>query len=581
MKQFISKINKYLIEHHPTLWNTKVVWMLGASIIIHILFFLFGLITLTNPESLQDRGAENIFFENGTIFFSMMISVVMLVLWLVFMFKNNAFKNYYPTSAFKLFKQFVLYFIILFFSTTFYFSYNFGLKTYIVNKYPDSITKNEILTANKASVFLSHSLESYTVDRLVYPKPFDSLHCVTEYVKINLDKPHLDFLGEKYQFYNLKYVTYPDGDKLNNYNIKGYVYYKHNEDSTTTYAFKDSVVDVSAYLKSAKPSYYNYSKIFYSYGKDNVDYLYSSYDYDPSSNRYGNISKKQLIQKGNFDLLNRNNPDEIKQLLNDFLQLAKKYKIKTNLDTNSWFKMVYNPTNFEVKHLILDREPYYDESYISTSERSDFEIYQDKIMTKKFIDSQELEIVFENLDDIKNKTIIDASIHAFIWIAFAIALLIFCFRVTSLRSVLFTLVGGILLTIFVSLVAAAVGFTSRSGGIDFEYFMMYFILFISTIILVIGLFGVTKLKKLVGSIFINLTLSGFVAYVLLIMAIITSHQSDTCRLKYPDYLERKEHCFVLLRDLGLWSSLILFVAGIIFTYLYCNIILKWRATPEH
>lgn len=580
MQQFISKINKYLIERHPTLWNTKVVWMLGASLIIHILFFLFGLITLTNPESLQNRGAENIFFDNGAIFFSMMISVVMLVLWLVFMFKNNAFKNYYPTTAFKLFKQFVLYLIIIFFSITFYFSYNFGLKTYIVNKYPDNITKNEILTANKASVFLSHSLKNYTVDRLVYPKPFDSLHCETEYSKIDLDKPYLDFLGKKYQFYNLRFVSYYDSDKPIHYNVKGYVYYKH-KDTTTIYAYKDSVVDVSAYLKSANPNYYNYSKIFYSYGKDDVDYLYSRYEYNPLDNRYGNVSKKQLVQKGNFDLLNRNNPDEIKQLLNSFLQVSKKYRIKTNLDTDSWFKMVYNPTGFEVKHLISNRDYPYKKSYRSNIDRSDFEIYQDKIMSNKFFDSDHLKIVFENLDDIKNKTIIDASIHAFIWIAFAIALLIFCFRVTSLKSVLFTIVSGILLTIFISLVAAAIGFTSRSGGIDFEYFMMYFILFITSIIIIIGLFGVTKLKKLVGSIFINLTLSGFVAYVLLIMAIITSHQSDACRLKFPDYSERTENCFVLLRDLGLWSSLILFVVGIVFTYLYCNTILKWRATPEN
>ncbi|WP_055448450.1 hypothetical protein [Lacinutrix mariniflava] len=46
MKKFIHKTNKYLLENYPTLWNTKVVWILGITAIIHFIFFFLALVVL-------------------------------------------------------------------------------------------------------------------------------------------------------------------------------------------------------------------------------------------------------------------------------------------------------------------------------------------------------------------------------------------------------------------------------------------------------------------------------------------------------------------------------------------------------
>ena len=96
MKTFIYKTNQYLLERYPTIWNTRLVWMLLAAVTLHLLFFVFGFFTLTNPEMLQERRVTNLFFENGSIFLSVIISILVVVTWIIYMFKNNAFKNFYP-----------------------------------------------------------------------------------------------------------------------------------------------------------------------------------------------------------------------------------------------------------------------------------------------------------------------------------------------------------------------------------------------------------------------------------------------------------------------------------------------------
>ena len=64
MKKFIYKTNQYLLERYPTIWNTKLVWMLSIALVLHLIFFVFGLFTLVNPKMLQDSNVEYIFFEN-------------------------------------------------------------------------------------------------------------------------------------------------------------------------------------------------------------------------------------------------------------------------------------------------------------------------------------------------------------------------------------------------------------------------------------------------------------------------------------------------------------------------------------
>lgn len=583
MKKFIYKTNQYLLENYPLLWNTRAIWMLATAIILHLFFFLFGLTALMNPETLHDRSAFYIFFENGSVFFSVMISILMIVIWLIYLFKNNAFKNFYPTSAFSLFKQFLLFFIILLFSTSFYYSYTAGVKTYIVNTYEEETITNEIVLANKVAPFLSQSVGDYTINNLIYPQPFDSLYCETDNGYIDFSEVYYQYINRNYQYYSLKeFIVKEDNFTRSFYDTKDSLkhqlaFYK-NLDSSTVYYIKDKVIDVTKHLKSTAPSYYNYSDVFYSKAKQlsfNEKIYYTSGNYENNKNKL--VSAKK-VQKNNQELLDRNNPKEIKQLLSDYLVLANKYNVEHNLTADTWFNLIYEPEAFKLKKLIRGRKKKQGYPHSNYDSEAEEELYK-SLITNYYIESSDIQNVFENIDEIRDSEIISENLHIFIWISFTIAMLVFVFRLTGLKALLFSIVASGLLGIIIGLSTTVFDYISSERNKDVEFFAVYLTLFIGTFILFTSLFLTAKLKKQITSVFINITLVGFVPYVLLIIGIISMHQRSRWN-EIPYITQQDKELTTLIDYFGLDWSYILLGIGILFIFLFSKTVLKWKALPE-
>lgn len=581
MKSYIHRINQYLLERYPNIWNTRLIWMLSISLVIHIVFFIFGLVSLTSPSSLHERGVWTVFFENGAIHFSVMLSVLLLVIWLINMFKNNAFKNFYPVSRWQLFSQFLLYFIIILFSTTFYYSYNFGLKTYISSAYEDVTLKDDIEKANMAAIFFSQDIEDYTIDKRRFPPILSELYCEMTDEFIDVEKPFYSFLDYKYQYYSLKsenrsfdYANYNDLETPYVYTIQ--------KDSIQTFFYKDSVVDVSSYIKSAYPTYNNYSATFYEseendpYGNYSNDY-YTDYEYS-NIKRLEYTEKAKLSSQKTQELLRRNNPKEIKQVLVDFLLIAKKYEIETNITSDTWFKLIYHPNSFEIKSLIRDEKKPVDRTVYENYEKTMLEQFNIDHTTDFYIRTNDLNNAFENIETIKSSSVINENIHVFIWIAFFLSSLIFIFRISGLKSLLFTIITVGLLSVFVALLATLSHFLLQFSNNSVELFVAYFVFFLGTIILAIPIFFAKKLKKQIISVCMNISIGGFVLYVLLIIGIISIHQSHYCDEIY-NYTYRYD-CPVLIVNLGSYTSYILLASGLLFLYFYTAIIKKWKALAE-
>ncbi|WP_452220465.1 hypothetical protein [Lacinutrix salivirga] len=590
MKKFIYKTNQYLLERYPNIWNTKVVWMLAASLILHIIFFLIGFVSLTNKAILQERRAIDNFFENGTVFFGIMVSIILVVLWLINMFKNNSFKNFYPTTKLDVFKQFLLYFVILFSATTFYYSYIFGLKAYVGITYPDDELYSDIQIANDASLFLSHKISDYTVDNLAFPKPFDTLFCETEKSAINFNQPHLSFLEYKYQFFTLRKEQFFQSESIPEEYTQNVVFRKTINDSVILF-YKDSLVDIVAkYGKNAEPSYFNYSETFYTSKRDkNEDNQFDSnqyitkldYDYRNTISTIENINRN----KKNYDLLKRNNPEEIKALVSNFHNVLNKHNIANNITKEAWFNSIYTPEAYTIKHLIRThpKVPYsiqydYEDSNATVEETARRKYYKEHI-TDYYIKSDNLEHVFGNLETIKTKNVFIDSIHVFMWISFCLSIIIFAFRITGLKSLLFSIIAFIVLLIIMSLFAAFVSYAGRMSNNSEEYFIAYFALCIGIIILSVTFFYGDKIKKAVSAVFLNLTITIFVPFVLLILGIITMHQNDACKAKYnTTYVYEK--CFTIMDTLGIYWSYVLLIIGFVFIYFFSKRILKWKSLPE-
>lgn len=624
--QKINKINQYLLEKYPTVWNTRIVWMLLASAVLHIFFFIVGYISHADPASLQKMNVKDDYFREGMIFIHLIISVLMMVGWLIMMFKNNAFKNFYPSSKGKLFLQFVQYFIIIFAGTTFYFSYMTGFKMFIKNKYPDQEMTENINVINKANAFLSQDLEHYTLDNRTFPKFYD-LYCETDINKIDRNQKYFVYYNRVYQFYNLYSKTVYKKDKYGDFlfpsgETKKNLAYEENKKGSATYYFKKDVVDMSSYINTTDLTYYNFSDVFYNDDDSGKDYLRMQYSgeepYDGYNQMLKDSYKKKRFEINRFttDLLNKKNPAEIEKLLKNFLDISKKFGINNNLDSKSWVKMIYHPNDFNVRYFIKKYKPVpaeeydvnnppmdEDGNYVYTEAVTDSvaavvdgEVVNDSVQIRDFnpdIDNQlspaeyfknnttdyyyysdNLQNLLNNVVIIKSTDFFSENIHIYIWIAFFLATIIFSFRITGLKSLLFSVISAGVL--FLAVVLVTVLFSASSGRIRIEFFVSYFVFFIGLAILLLPIVMMKSLKKIIASILINISMNGFVLFVLLIFFIINIHQERNCeQINIMSY-----NCPTIIKTLEFNLSYIILCCGFVFMHLYTSILHKWKAMPN-
>ena len=343
MKAFIKNTNTWLLERYPVTWNTKIVWVLAVSLFIHLIFYIVGVTSVISPTSLHNSDVTNNFFKNGTLLFGVIISILILVIWRINMFKKNSFKNFYPTTNKKMFLEFITYCVIIFISTSFYYSYILGVKTTVYNKYPYVEFKAEYTTINNAAMFFSHNIASYTFDEKCAPNLFSKLYCETKSGSIT-KQPYYQFLNYKYQFYTIKEKLILD----ENYRKpKHHIDYIFEGDSIRVY-LKDSIVPIPEELVSVKPSYFNYPNRFYVESELSRRPNYShTYDLELAESYHPLFDDNQVKQaQRNYELLQRNNQKEIKDLITTSFNIIEKYQIDNNLTADNWFNLIYFPNNF-------------------------------------------------------------------------------------------------------------------------------------------------------------------------------------------------------------------------------------------
>ncbi|KOS05492.1 hypothetical protein AM493_05190 [Flavobacterium akiainvivens] len=101
--------------------------MLAITIALNILLFLVGF-AKGGLDFNQSRYGYN--FDNDSpviIFFSVLLSVIVLILWLVYYFRNNAFKSFYPKNNNALYKEWLIILVICVLNCFYTASYMWGL----------------------------------------------------------------------------------------------------------------------------------------------------------------------------------------------------------------------------------------------------------------------------------------------------------------------------------------------------------------------------------------------------------------------------------------------------------------------
>ena len=493
----------------------------------------------------------------------------------------------------KFFFQFLIFFCFFFISISYYFSYTIGIKSYVTSHYSQSSFLEDVAIANRASPFFSHSLSDYTLDKLKYPHPLDSLYCETTVNDIDLSKPHYIFKKNYYQFYSVISIEIPLNDRRSG-RLENEIHSSYTDSSRIAF-LKDTVVDVAAFIRSEKPLYSNYSGTFYS-----LKYSIDTLNMEKNNGVFKVLGASPYYSveawKSNKDiseLMDQKNPELIKERLQKLLDLVQKYEIPTNLTTDQWLQLVYQPNAFEVTNIIrrvpnldlpsdyYDDDYYYDYNYVVSYPESaqdiseEFTSYKTEILTDYYLSTRKLYNTFENIEHISHTNIFEGTIHFFIWIAFFLASILFAFRVTGLRPLLFGIILSGILTMMVGLGTILFDF---AGG-DSSLVALNSIFFMGTIILILPLFFLKIIRKSFLGIFVVLSIVGFAGYLLTIIGIISTLQRQRC-VRLFDYNYEEEKCFILMNYLGENTSYILLLASLIFLLLYTSIIKKWRALPE-
>ena len=148
-------MKKYLLERYPAIWNIQIVWLFPLILLAHLFFFGLGFVILS------DEAMSNYYYYLGDNFkglpmlLNFIIIVLLLVGWLIYLFRNNAFKRFYPVSCWQLFGRFVVYFAVIggIISSSFSFMAGEKAKVYwrytnsyihsVLRQYPEDISDSE------------------------------------------------------------------------------------------------------------------------------------------------------------------------------------------------------------------------------------------------------------------------------------------------------------------------------------------------------------------------------------------------------------------------------------------------------
>ncbi|OYU80374.1 MAG: hypothetical protein CFE23_09930 [Flavobacterium sp. BFFFF1] len=147
-----NKIQNYLLINHPLLWNTKIVPALVAGVLFNIIFFLLGYsegtVYFKDNDYYYDGNSASI------IFFSVLISILFFVVWIVYYTRNNAYKSFYQLQKFALYKEWLIILAICMLNVNYTLSYLTGKEVRVRTYFSYEETKKRCETIGMASVFI-------------------------------------------------------------------------------------------------------------------------------------------------------------------------------------------------------------------------------------------------------------------------------------------------------------------------------------------------------------------------------------------------------------------------------------------
>ncbi|MDR2009302.1 MAG: hypothetical protein LBQ22_02325 [Bacteroidales bacterium] len=570
----IKRINKYLLENYPLIWNTRVVWMLIILCFAHLIFYLAGFLSYYSPNQLHSYIFDN-YFSGGFIWIGILLSILIFILWLNQYFKQNAFKLYYPKSNGSLFLEFIIVFVVCFFSISFYLSYTEGLRQRISGIVSTDELYKEADIVNKTAAFTVQNSYYYTcTNRCVPALVFDTLVSEDEVLELyvwnitrydydqnwkNVDPEeymlYRDSLPQPYysnhEFEELLKVNFPQR-RISNVDQD---YYDDDNEYGTD---EEIAVQEKLYLgKYDKNTQYN---------------LYSLYNYCACLTMVDSVKNAEYYAKHTAGLLENQNKDSIQKIISSYLQIADKYKISYKFTEKQWIDYIYNPPYYFVDH-----ELYYNEEY---------DQYNRRYKIRDHVYHYNMETTMDNLLKSKNNVIPSEGILLFFYLALFFAILIYTFRTTTFRTWIISFVGLMaLLFVFLAVyffinISGNFGYNSQDSLLIAQTFVFIFIFWIFTVL------GIAKRRnKLITGVALNWSIWTFPLIIPLIITryvIFLRNSYNVCDeygYEYSLYYQDSHYIWINnnIVELG-YFNILLFLLFILIVAI--PLLKKWKAMSE-
>ena len=393
-----ATIQKYLLINYPLLWNTKIVPLVFYSLLFHIVFFILGYYNGT----IDFTETENNYRYNtndGTIgFLCVLVSILSLIVWAVYYFKNNALKSFYPKGNLSLFKEWIIILVGCFFLVTYMTTFFYGKDVRMRSYYSESEAKKRCKTLSLGSYFIDGSYENYYNE---YDNDnYDTTETVVDSAMAlpNVNGKYDSSNKINYFAYKGKKYTY---NSLLNKNLNSYVFFSREIDSASKDRIRNWLVNNQ---------------------KDSVKTLFKN---------YLAIAKEHKLDAS----IDQN---KWVNLIYDY-PTFEKYKL-----IGGEAMEVYYPNN-------NPGEPNYDidDQFITSIKGTDYKV------NKYYVPEKAMSYAYQKIADSYVKPIIGWETYLVsLYVALGISLLLFSFRITSGKSWLIAVVSLGVLNIIIGIFAA-------------------------------------------------------------------------------------------------------------------------------
>jgi hypothetical protein len=570
-----KKFTDYLLENHPLLWHSKAIQLTIISLLFWLISFILGY-NLISLDILKSESIFSYYFESLYILFHIIFCIIVICIWAIYFYKNNAFKNLYPIQKGYFTKLFFLLFIPFTLLVSAYYPFTKGCVSKTRSYFDPNELKLEINKLNIANAFLINNPADYRIDYRVFPKPYP-----VENINFDKNKNNWNYEVSVIKDQQNNYKTFDPREYQEKFEIE--------ENNHKSIYFKSYQLDIHGkkcdpkkvickiYSKEEldKPKeneIINFSNILITNKKITDRYIYGG-------NYYQKEYKANYAPKV-YDWVRNKKFSAIQNSIDEFNAICSKYTIDHQINAKHIVRFLKYKKFLNFKTSIVKS---YEDRFSNYNKQDEINQIESVLKRKKetirymanqhvyFYDKASLESIFINFKISEKSVFQEYSILIFAFISLFLVWLFICFEFTVIKSFLISIpVAGVIIIINSLIVIYSHSFGNSDGSFLISFVITGFIIIVMTIISVNSSFFSKKITTLLINLFYLLA-----PIYIMLCVLFYNELTRWIYIQTPCYGLQRES-----RDSILMIPNLFFIYSVIGILGFFFILRKWKAKAE-